>query len=362
MQKILKFILFTLLSLFLTQPAYGVRINDTPNYYSSVETIPPDYRESCSIPCGQPVAETCWNGSTPGVKVDCGDACVRGGGENQRSWTRYVYTQSTCRKDPDLSLIFGEEVCMPIYTISGDTCSTADKYNISSYGGGDTTMLRAGACTCQARNLYKTCCNGANAVGTYQAGGNPSFPDGGCSFTTTPCGSDPSIYNELGFEYKNVSCGQAACQAYFGGPTPTPTKHYKCSAGACVEDASGAFSESTCGNSCNTSCPGYAPPATTTSGSCPANTTCSVNQPSQTVQSSCTPGQTCSVPCSFTCRDSLGRTCPATSCSTVWACQGGVQWYNDGRYYYSCPSSCSVCTPGQTQTVCGTQQSQCRVP
>lgn len=378
MQNLSKFLFFLLFIFILVPNAYGARINDSPNYYSSVEAIPPTYKDPCPVPCGQPVSETCWNGSTPGVKVACGDACVRGGGETQRSWTRYVYAQSTCRYDPELSLLFGDTVCTPMYTISGETCSTADKYNISSYGSGDTTMLRAGSCTCTQRELYKTCCNGTNAVDTYQAGGNPQFPDGGCQFTTRACGSDPAIYAELGQPFTNVSCGQAACATCTAGQACTGT-------GGCAGTTtcpSGSGGPSSC--VCNATCTGTA--LSCTNPQCPSgytliklangNYTCSNTSTGQLDCSGATAKPFCPTGCPTT-GGYTGESCAcgsgniATTCASDPKCNNCSLkyclryastlccYYNEPTCFKNSVDNCKnfgcgadKCIPGSTKTTC----------
>lgn len=326
----------------------------SPEYYNSSTAIP--YTYACTFPCGA-LTTTCWNGQTPGVQTSCGNACEQSTNSLalSQSWTKYVLSNTTCYTNYNVDPT--GNTCTPVYVVSGQTCSTADKYNGSpDFPSGDLTEARYGSCDCSAGNIFKTCCNGTSPYDTYNytaatGQGNPNHPDAACAGTSFPqCGS-------AGLP----ACGAAACA---GPPTPTPqtTITYTCNQNAqCVQITNGQpingqyANDPTCGGTnCNSTCPNYAPPPTQTSGSCPYGTTCVAQQPSETVQTSCTPtGFQCSPACSFTCIDSQGNTCPATSCSTVWACQGGTQWYNGGQYYYTCPASCPNCSIGATKTICG---------
>lgn len=310
----------TILFLLSTINIFAASITN-PSYYNSTASIPANESDPCPVPCamtdsGQPLTQQCWNGATPGVKTSCGDACLTGGGDAQMSWTWYIFNQAQCRYDSVLSQQFAETVCVPIYTVSGATCSTADKYNSNpDFPGGDLTEARYGSCDCSAGSIYKTCCSNGTPFNTYNytvatGQGNPLHPDAGCAGTSFPqCGAAGQ-----------PPCGPAACA--IATPTPTP-----------VTGCTGA--------------PTTSPPQ---------------DQP-MTVQATgfCDPTATgCTAPCSSpafpTCTDHSGRTCPATSCVSVWGCQGGTQWYNSGTYYPTCPNSCnaSICREGDTQTLCGT--------
>ena len=246
----------------------------------------------------------CNNGPTIGDPAGCGNTCTDG-----KVWTKYNFSGSCYN-----SVFQGDYVAWidPI----ANSCSTADKYN-DRYGSGDTTMLRAGGCACETKELFKTCCNGTNPIGTYSAGGNPQFPDGGCQYTTKPCGTDPSIYAALGYPYTGVACGAAACA---GPATPTPTPTPPPVPGVCR-------------------LPGYS------SDICKGNPfgaggDCSDKPVNSTV----------SLPCTKTCSD--GRVFNGTATSTCNQDHCYVNTCDCNISPQTCAAPAPTCYPGQTQTRC----------
>lgn len=256
---------------------------------------------------------------------------------------------------------------------------------------------------CVQGGIYKVCCYSNGTVDAACSGGvntgvctSPSFPvvcgvdqatcdnviaqGGKC--TTAPCGSGSDI-------------GVAACAAV---AAPPPKYSCKSADGTCQVDPNGPFTNnSTCNNQCTgglkctagATCPAGCSLTTFSNGNVQCfdannnicQTTCKTlpgcekaptysppkNTPA-TVIASCNPTATsCTAPCNDTCTDNRGQTCPATRCVSVWGCQNGVQWYNSGKYYSSCPGSCSaptgtkqICVPGSSQVVC--DQTTCQVP
>lgn len=331
MKKFLKVLNFTFIYIIFLTSSSSLYAATTVDYNTSA---PSSTKVSDSF-CSEYVGFSCNNGPTIGDPAGCGNVCDGGS-----VWTRHTY--SGCYADPDFP---GDYRAWAAPT--GDSCSTADKYN-DRYNEGDTTMLRAGGCLCETRQLYKTCCNGANAVGTYQAGGNPEFPDGGCSYTTTPCGSDRSIYDTLGYEFKNVSCGQSACQAYFATPTPTPKYSCNFQTFTCSQDTNGTYTDlTTCSNNCKaTACP-------TTEGwtgqSCSGPSSPNISQPCASDTTTC---NKCSV-----------AVCTQYDPSTNLYC-----YFNSGACYIDATNcqgfgNCAagrVCTPNTTRVRC--DNSTCAVP
>lgn len=186
----------------------------------------------------------------------------------------------------------------------------------SSFNGTDPNTA------CISGGHYKQCCT------------NPSpgyTPATACSSGVCPSGF-------------KTSAGDTTCDNPIATPAPGPK--YKCSGTACVrDDAAGGFTTSNCDNKCGTceTAPTYSPPKNTPTF----------------VPGSCNPTATsCTAPCSDTC-NIAGQTCAATSCVSVWGCQNGTTWYNDGRYYSTCPASCGatpapspiICVPGQKGAV-----------
>lgn len=267
---------------------------------SDQSTYPTCTTDSYTLPFN-----TCWNNATPG-QSDCGQGCTYQGQIWGNSWTRYTYDPATYGTQYFQTSFAG---CQLDFVEVGNACSTADKYNGSpAYPGGDTTELRAGFCDCSTGGIYKTCCSNGSPSQSVIIDGNPNQPDAGCGgATAVQCGGAGQL-----------PCGPAACATATPTPTPTPTS-----------------------TGC-TGAPTYSPPQ---------------NQPTTVPASGfCDPTATsCQAPCSTTCTDHSGRTCPATSCVSVWGCQGGTQWYNSGTYYSSCPTSCNAaqCVGNSTQTLCG---------
>lgn len=338
--------------------------------YSSSSTLPnysPCPSSVASLGCGGTSSGYCWNNGVVGASTTCGDTCPAGNGG--QVWTRYQY--ATCYLDPNSSIT--DPNCINWYSFLSNACSTGDKCGDAS-GNNTGPYLNAGLCDCSVGGQYKTCCSGSvvssnSCVQQIPQGPYPPY-NGVCpsGTTTVPCGTDPSIYSAMGYSYPTggVSCGTPACQLFLGTPTPSPTgTGYNCvNNSSCQASTNGPGTYSTLSNcqaACGTSCPTYAPPAPTGTFSCPYGTTCTAQGTAQTVQTACSPTNSqCSPNCSITCTDSQGHTCPATSCTTVWACQGS-QWYNGGQYYYTCPASCPNCTIGATQTTCG-PTSVCHAP
>lgn len=350
--------LFFLLFSFFTPHTYASVIVD---FVDSTQTLdskyvePPADSSNCSavIPPPPPI---CSNSDRVNSTTCSEPACTDG-----KLWSKYGL--SGCYKDKLDPTNYAW-----VYKYDTVICSIADKCgDINGNNVGPT--LNAGFCDCTVGGIYKTCCSGNNVsssscVQQSLDTTNPPF-EGVCpaGTTTEPCGSDPAIYAALGKPFTNVACGQAAC-AQLAPPPPASTR-YNCVNNSCVQDTTGAGTYpdlTTCNANCNTQCPNFAPPAQITQGSCAAGTTCVAQQKPAKVDGSCSPGSSCTRQCSFTCVDSLGHTCPATTCTTVWACDAaGSGYVNGGQYYYTCPANCSVCTPGQTQTICQSA-STCHAP
>lgn len=337
--------------------AYAI-IANTTNYsfvqdQKSVDSVSTVQCTGCSLAFTQ-----CWNDATPG-STQCGtkqgclnpDTGVPGG----QPWSSYTFSNNNCR------LTGTNNACTAFFVFDTVTYSTADKYDSNN-----PPVMDYGTCTGNVGAPYKTCCSGITPVGANHYPLDPYPPDeADCGGNTTVTCQQPSCISNTFCKDPGIQCGQAACSQL--GPPPPITTTYTCNLnGQCVQITNGQVingqyaNDPTCGGTnCNSSCPNFAPPAPTQPVSCPAGTTCKATGTPQTVQTACT-GSTCSTSCSLTCIDSQGHTCPATSCSTVWACQGS-QWFNDGSYYYTCPANCPNCTVGQTQYQCGSQNT-CRTP
>ncbi len=326
---------------------------------------------------------TCWTDPSTGNNYDCNSTsgalyyatCNQNNPQDYcdtSTWTFYYNPQCSRAVYDTTYANWGNSTGTADCAWQSNNCSTADRCQDSSpgvnnvplgvpgpAGGGGTGtntqgIILPGICdlsnvsvvngqvtnpnaACVSGGFYKTCCPGTAPSNTCLNGSCPYGQITGPNVTTCP-----------------------------STPTPTPTANgYNCvNNSSCQASTNGPGTYSTlsgCQAACGTSCPTYAPPPPTQPVSCPSGTTCTANGTAQTVQTGCSPtGSQCSPSCSLTCIDSQGHTCPSTSCSTVWACQGS-QWYNGGQYYFTCPSSCPNCTIGATQTTCG-PTSVCHAP
>ncbi len=284
--------------------SYITTVNNTNSaaYYD-------DLYERCTPPGGCAAdSGSCYNGPSTTDTGGCGSIACNAG----NPWSQYpgigCWQTSPIR-------------CETKYgTSNAPVCSTADKYN-DRYGGGDLTMLRYGDCSCTARTLYKTCCNGSTPVNTYnftaQTGqGNPSFPDGSCNYTTVRCGDN------------GIPCGQAACGPIPTAPPPT-TPPVPC------PDPNSPFL-------CNGQCWGGCPGGYTCT---PGGATC--NSPSVTTVVPCQFGSC--IPGTAQCSGNSRQTCDSTPSGWCWsapaACQpSGSTCIGSG----TCQTTTGGCLPGTT--------------
>lgn len=318
--KVLKlvplFFLFSILPL-LIKDVHGATIGNE-QYYEKASEVPPSLQAGdsrCTDQCG--IQRICWNSQSPG-ETDCPDPSLRQPCSSNESayfgvtatWTKFQFSAGTeCRYDSVNSTEFNA-ICVPVYLKADNTYSTGDKYDTSN-----PPVLKFGTCQGNVGNPYKTCCSVSTAkvVNARGFAVDPYEPlEGDCNGAFNPgeVVGDNTVVSCGGGT--GIECGQPACDT-IRKATPTPTPAPGCPAEL------------------------YAPPE---------------NQPAF-LNRACTPvGNTCSVNCAKTCI--IGTQSCATSCITVWGCQG-TRWYNDGRWYYTCPATCTVpvCTSGQTR--CTTQ-------
>lgn len=181
-------------------------------------------------------------------------------------------------------------------------------------------------CASGTSEIFGAVCSTANEICCTQPTPTPTPTPGTCTNQCTPgsawCVSS-TTYN---------TCDQQPNGCFAGGSVRSCPSGQTCNNGSCTPTPTPA--PAGCEGAPKTSPPKNTP--TSVPGLCNLN------------------ASSCTAPCSDTCTIQ-GRTCAATSCVSVWGCQGGTQWYNSGVYYPTCPTSCGgatpVCIPGQPGAV-----------